>query len=409
MAQYRYLTTDLVTNTVIGELPFAGVSWSVNLNSAGDFGGSLHVGDTRITNTLGTYSSSNSFTLDYVTAPARVGLYVERDGIIVWGGIIWSRVYDSGSQTLQINARSFESYFERRRIVSNMAGMLPGQGASVFAVGTKQFALIKSLVDVSNSVGLGVDISTAQINVTQGPAIGQVLAIYDYERRNLFDVIKEQSSQGVGTDGVTYGFDFGVNCTYDSSYTLKRYLNLYSPRRGTNDTTAGAFPMLEFPGSVIAYSWPEDGASVVTVLYGLGPGSADGQYISTQSAISLNSVFYPYLEDVSSYTNQPNPLVVDSLTKAEAGVRAQAIITPTLSWVIASDPVTGFQVGPSLSDFGIGDYFRLRINDPRFPNGNETGVSAISNSYFRLTKYTVKVGDSGDSETVSATFMTPTY
>jgi hypothetical protein len=38
---------------------------------------------------------------------------------LVWGGILWARDYDSVTQKVTFNGSEFESYFDRRRIISN--------------------------------------------------------------------------------------------------------------------------------------------------------------------------------------------------------------------------------------------------------------------------------------------------
>ena len=79
-ARYRYFTTDLLTNDLLAEIPFQGVSWSRALRRAGEFSGSIPVVDE--TAHLDLYNT---------TMPGRTGLYVTRDDKCVWGGIIWAR------------------------------------------------------------------------------------------------------------------------------------------------------------------------------------------------------------------------------------------------------------------------------------------------------------------------------
>jgi len=103
---YRYLLTDLVTNTVIAELPFSGVVYGRALNSAGSFSGSTPV-------ILG---KTNGYDLYDSTMPGQTGLYVLRNNTCVWGGIIWTRNYDLTSRALQVTAQEFTSYLHHRVI-----------------------------------------------------------------------------------------------------------------------------------------------------------------------------------------------------------------------------------------------------------------------------------------------------
>ena len=104
-AQYRYFTTDLLTNTVLAEIPFKGVSFERSIKAAGSFSGSIPV--IPETASMNIYES---------TMPGKTGLYVVRDQECIWGGIIWSRSYDVVDRNLSVSASEFTSYFHKRNI-----------------------------------------------------------------------------------------------------------------------------------------------------------------------------------------------------------------------------------------------------------------------------------------------------
>lgn len=104
-AEYRYFTTDLLTNDILAEIPFKGVSFERALNSAGSFSGTIPV--IPATASMDIYNS---------TMPGKTGLYVLRDGICVWGGIIWNREYDVVDKELSVSASEFTSYLYHRNI-----------------------------------------------------------------------------------------------------------------------------------------------------------------------------------------------------------------------------------------------------------------------------------------------------
>lgn len=105
VAEYRYFVADLLTNTVIAELPFAGVSYERSLSSAGSFSGSIPV-----------IEKTAAYDLYENTIPGKTALYVVRNNQCVWGGIIWSRSYSLTSRELSVNASEFTSYFYHRNI-----------------------------------------------------------------------------------------------------------------------------------------------------------------------------------------------------------------------------------------------------------------------------------------------------
>lgn len=104
-AIYRYFVADLLTNAILAEIPFTGVSYQRSIKGAGSFEGSIAM--VPETEHLSLYEN---------TLPGRTCVYVTRDGDCVWGGIIWTRSYDITNQTLSISGNEFTSYFYHRNI-----------------------------------------------------------------------------------------------------------------------------------------------------------------------------------------------------------------------------------------------------------------------------------------------------
>lgn len=102
---YRYLTTDLLTQDVLAEIPFKGVSFERAIRTAGTFTGTIPAIQT--TNGLDLYES---------TMPGRCGLYVMRNDDCVWGGIVWSRSYKAADFSLAVTAVEFTKYLQHRAI-----------------------------------------------------------------------------------------------------------------------------------------------------------------------------------------------------------------------------------------------------------------------------------------------------
>ena len=105
LAEYRYYVADILTNTVIAEIPFTGVNYERALSKAGSFSGEIPV--IEATQNLDLYES---------TMPGRTALYVLRNGVCVWGGIIWSRSYSPTSKSLTVDAREWISYLYHRAV-----------------------------------------------------------------------------------------------------------------------------------------------------------------------------------------------------------------------------------------------------------------------------------------------------
>lgn len=102
---YRYYVEDLLSGRKLAELDFRGVSYKLALNAAGDFTGSLVVKD-----------KANATNLYNATLPGVTALYVLRNDVCVWGGIIWEREYQPGDKKLSVSASEFTSYLHHRKI-----------------------------------------------------------------------------------------------------------------------------------------------------------------------------------------------------------------------------------------------------------------------------------------------------
>jgi hypothetical protein len=103
--EYRYYTVDLLSNEILQEIPFSGVSWERALKSAGGFSGKIPV-----------IPAMRHLNLYETTMPGKTALFVVRNNICVWGGIIWTREYNVIDHTLSVSASEFTSYFYHRKI-----------------------------------------------------------------------------------------------------------------------------------------------------------------------------------------------------------------------------------------------------------------------------------------------------
>lgn len=100
---YRYIFTDALTDRVLAELPLVDVSFDSKLNEAGTFQGSFPI--TENDSVVDIYNN---------TVPGKTSLYVLRNGICVWGGLVSGRSYNIKEKILDISADDFISYLDRR-------------------------------------------------------------------------------------------------------------------------------------------------------------------------------------------------------------------------------------------------------------------------------------------------------
>jgi hypothetical protein len=405
--------------TVVGELQFTDVRWSLALNESGSFSGTINIADPRTLTNVGTAYAGYNSSLEYITQPGRVGLYVEYNNVPVWGGIIWTREWDAISQTLTVSAKTYDSWFEHRTVKDYKGD----SGALVFDETNDQFEVMTGVNGVLDNVDstllvfkdgttvsgdIGIDYDTSALS---GVNLSGQYVVYDYEHKTVMQVLSDLYQQSTSEDVVTgqpiqLGFDWFVEVYYDTTGALRRTYRQYYPRKGNNDKTSASLPTLDFPGTALSYNWPEDGASMATVVHGIGPGSGDGVYTVQQTAdVDYIVADYPVLEAVESFTQIGAVEVVDSLTQAKANALSVPLVTPSFTWnpgwAHTNDISVESTTGPALGEFDVGDLFRIRLLDPRFPNGAEY--------YLRLTRFEVSVGDNNNAHMVSGEFAFPTY
>jgi hypothetical protein len=361
MTTYRYLFADLLTNQILAELPLTGVTFTQSLNSGGTFQGNI----------LLSGINSEVQNVDAATIPARSALYVDRDGVLVWGGVIWARQFDSNDQRLKITAQEFETYFTRRRITSTQ----------VFS-NVDQFFIAQTLVNNAQSVANGnigviVPTNTSGVNVSR--------TFYSYELKTVYSALLDLSRS-------ENGFDFNIQVAYDGAGNPTKRLVLSYPKSGTRySPTSLTTPVFELPGNVMEYSYPEDGSAAANTIFVIGAGSNEAKLIATATDTAKIADGWPVLEDSQNYSDFTDTTLLANLASAQVS----AVAYPPTTLKIVAPPY----LNPTLGSYVIGDDVRIRIRDDRFP----TGLDAI----YRLVALSVTAGETS-AEQVTLTLTLPT-
>ena len=362
-SEYRYLFADLLTNQVYAELPLFGVSFNRELNTAGSFNGQMLLSDSR----------ASAYNVVASTIPARTAVYVERNNVLVWGGILWSRSYDSTGQTMSLTATEFESYFTHRRIVRDYDFIDVDQLTACQQILNNLQAL------PNGNIGVIVGTETSNVLITK--------SIYDYELKPCLEFIYEMSRGSIG-------FDFNIDVAYGLNNVITKTLRMEYPRRGRayspSDPTS---TMLEFPANVISYSYPEDGSKTTNTLYGVGGGQGENALISIQQDAGQLSTGWALLENSVSYTDYDDPALLAGITQGNLLSLLNPVVVTTVTFPTETlDPLFG--------TYNTGDDVRLRITDDRFPNT----LDVIR----RISSIALIVGDNGADLVTLSLVETPT-
>jgi hypothetical protein len=266
---FSHVTTALyqsgsTPNPILTELPFTGVNFTQQLNSVGSFQG--HVLLSGINST-----QQNVFN---GTLPGKIILWViytdAEAGIStpVWSGIIWQREYDSQSQSLAISAQEMLSLYDKRLIsVDKDYSASPKDPCTI----------AKELMVYSESKTHGKTGLTYGLPVTAGTNVRRK---YDgYQLKPVAQAIKDLSNNY---------FDFAIKPYVDPSGFLYNKFVLGVPLGVVYASTPGLAQVLQFPGNIISYKFPENAISAANILYGLGNGANNSKLQAT--AISTDFI-----------------------------------------------------------------------------------------------------------------------
>ncbi|MGW0012475.1 hypothetical protein ACWDVX_22365 [Streptomyces tendae] len=361
---YTYLFCDLRTDTLLAELPMADVTYTFELNGIGTLRGVIPY-------------NSETFPLDPETAstPARTALYVDRDGVIVWGGIVWTRTQATGGKAIQ--AAEFYSYFQRRYVKKTLSSDLSKISDTRYVteggqrVWQDQKYLVYSLLWYAQAEpGGSINVDTNPLTTPATGVSRYGTTYYGYERTELYKAIADLSA-------ADNGFDFGIEVGWTTSANNsapRRYRRavIWYPRRGrTADQSGLVFSKGGPAGSILSYDWPEDGASMVTEMTGLGAGESTARIVKTARADDLIASGWPLLEAVATYDDVVDQDQVQGMTNSDLENRSSSAVQPKFTVAADADPVFG--------SYEVGDEALFVIDpEPQSPNGRQGVLRIVS-------------------------------
>jgi hypothetical protein len=360
---YTYLFCDLRTDTLLAELPLADVSYSFELNGIGTLRGTIPYTDETL-----------PLDPEAASQPARTAVYVDRDGVLVWGGIVWTREPVSGGKKIQ--AAEFLSYYQRRYVkktLSTDTSLLLNpdyvdQGGQRLYSDQKYvvWSLLRYARDQAGG-DIGLDLNPL---ASQGTGVVRTTTFFGYERPEIYKAITDLAASDDG-------FDFGIDVSWSSSANNQaprrlRQARIWFPRRGRTAQESGlVFSKGGGHGSIIDYDWPEDGSSLVTEMSGLGAGSGEARIVKTATAQDLIDSGWPLLEGVATYSGVTDEAQVQGMTNADLEALSKADAQPTFE--VAAD------VDPQFGSYAVGDEALFVIDpEPNAPNGRSGVLRIVS-------------------------------
>lgn len=328
MAKYTYYFCDLLTNALVDELPLYGVYFDLNLNKAGTLTGTIRLD--------WPYRTPRRI-LD-ATQSGRTAVYIDRDGVLVWGGIIWSRTYESDGRSAQIYAETFDSYAKVRvnlidRLYTNIDQRNIARGAWT-AMQT----------DANGNIGMTIPGAFP----TDVP---RTLQLNGFEQNYWGDIIDNLLT-------LDNGFDTYVQVQYLAGVPSKTLL-LGWPRLGQIASNSGL--TFEFPGAIQKFWFPENASNAATQLHTIGKGDGAATLQGHYTDVVQLTSGYPLIEKQLSLKDFGTQALLNARTISEGLKRRVPITVPTILVYANRDPIFG--------SYGLGDDVQIVINDVRFPEG----------------------------------------
>ncbi|PJN40518.1 hypothetical protein CG747_12670 [Streptomyces sp. CB02959] len=334
-AAYRALFCDLRTDQLLDVLPLQGVSFDDYLGKTGTAQGTVPIPNAAV-----------AARVRDAVAPGRTALWIERGREIWWGGIVWTAAVqstDRGFLSMQVQAGTFDSYLDHRRLFD-----------TVEARQVEQFDIVRQLIDYAQQAA-GGDIGIEYGTETSGTPRDRTYSRYDVP--SLRDLIDQLGA-------VEGGFEWRFAAFRDpeSGRRVKR-LQLGSPviRTGTADV------VLDHPGPVMSYSWPTDATGQANVWQSRG--SSDNQNQAQESVPLLSDLLvdegalaagWPRIDGTSDYSTVVEKPTLDAHARADWDAARSPRTIPEITVHMGRAP---------LSPAVLGTTIRLRIRDLWWPDG----------------------------------------
>jgi hypothetical protein len=354
MAKYRALISSATDPTVfVGELPVTSISVTETLNDAGS---AMVTMPLRIQDPTALEAISEA-NLDTVTSI----LWVERDEVLIWGGLIWSLSGDVGGNTLTVNAGGFHSYV-RRRVIRRRRSY---SGQDQLAIAR---SLMQSLEAINGSLGI---IGTSDTNVSGRT---RVRLYNSWDRKPFGEAIEQLAA-------VEDGFDFRYDVAYSSAGVPTVEFRTTYPALGQQTKY-----VFDLDGNAEALSFSRDGSARVNEVDALGEGEGPDQRIQTRTnpgALSNE----PLLQSAVTFSD----VIREDTLRDHAGRELSRGSASAVQYKISVDP----DGPPSHTEYEVGDIVELRAN---------YGYLNDSGSY-RIVEKSVAAGSGGEAVTLSLTSL----
>jgi hypothetical protein len=369
--EYRYFLTDLLSNDIISEVPFKGVSFERANRRAGAFSGEIPF-----------VEATKGLDLYEATMPGRTGVYVMRNGVCVWGGIIWSREYSVKDRTLSVEGAEFMSYFYHRTIWQTI------QYGSDF-IGIYAYNTTNGVGTITTEFPHGFRVGQVVRVTFTNPTVDGTHTIIGIPSANSFQfTTTSANSNGLSTSGAVRSlvdtYDFARDLIFRASTDLA----------GLNFANEVIKPAKELQVAIVS---KQRSSNIVTLTTSEDHGVIPGQEIEVVEVDPRLDGFYEAIEVPDKRTIRYELAGPDIARSSLAGIRTINVLGKQLFNNVATltlETAHGASVGQTVIVQGVDAFFTGRL-DTTF-NGRFT-ISGVpsANSFTFSSGGILNVGPEG--------------
>lgn len=352
-ARWRYMVEDPLTGFVLAhDLPLSDVTLSESLNRPGGLTGRLPIADPHADPSI--------------LWPGRRAIYALRDGVIQWGGVLWTVEVPRGSDDVKIKAEGWLGYWDHRDIWRTRSYTQVEQFdifAQLVADAQDTAGSTTPFSDSEGQVDLGIDVVW---DAPSGVLRDRIDQYADHQSKNLGDALRELAA-------VDHGFDFSMEYTLGTE-TIGKAIRLHFPLRG-RDLRGDLSHRFEFefdtsPASktnVIDRGVIHDASGQAWRIRGWGEG-IDADRLRSQFVYGAAGAGYLPLDGHPTWGTVSEQSTLDGHTAAHVVRNARPVRIPSITVDPDRDPTWG--------TYGLGDIVPVDIID-RSPLSSYTGPGRI--------------------------------
>ncbi len=355
MAEYRYIYGSLLTENVIEEVATYGVFMDMEMNKGGQFQGTFQLDQT----------GKDNESLIAATIPGKTWVAVERNGVCIWHGYIWSRVYSAQSKSLQLFGLSFENYPSKRLITSDL-GHDTTDIKNLF-----KFLWTSLQSDTNSNMNINVPADFPDVLVSFLDIRGTDYKYYDEIMSEIADTID--------------GFDWYINVTKDGT-NYRKDLVIGTPTLGVD--LSHSTIVFEYPGAITQYYMTENMQDAGTNVFVIGGGEGSTMIVGNVDNTVLYTQGWPRWDADVMRKDVNSQFLINSAAQQQSQIR-----TPPM--IVIKATVKG-ELVPEFGSYNLGDTCRIVIKDARNPT--------TFDSYKRLLKWELHPVSSDSVEEVNLVF-----